>query len=419
MAGSTPTPVRAFTCPQCGAAVHIFAAGLTVTVVCSACATPIDAVDNNYRILATAQSIKAKLLIPMGRIGTLLGKRYQVIGWLLREDVDSGFQWAEYLLFNPYYGFCWLIESAGHWSIATPLRDPITAMQRARPDADWQRFSAGQARTVQMLGELYWRAAVGDTVHMTDYIAPPCMMSREADGREINWSLSTYVNAEMLREAFRVGVPWPAKNRIAAHQPNVAQTQARSMSRLFALFAIILLFTQMVLVSRATNNIVYDAAASVEETIPLELRGSGNVMVTLSQTQLDNAWSDIQVELANTQTGQTRNAAVELSYYHGLDDGEPWAEDERTTTVNFSGVDAGQYALRMDADTSARDKTYHVQVRRNAPVWAPFIIALLILGGAVAVRVQAASYFERWRWYDATDAPGTFLALAERGKGPA
>ena len=70
-----------------------------------------------------------------------------------------------------------------------------------------------------MLGEFYWRVAAGETVATDDYVRPGWMLSREANGEEISWTLAELLDPKEMNRAFGVPPPerdWPPM----PHQPS-------------------------------------------------------------------------------------------------------------------------------------------------------------------------------------------------------
>src|SRR5580704_236885 len=199
--GQTAGQVVSFQCPSCGAAVSIHAVGQTVAVTCPSCLCIIDAIDENYRILNTAQKkTTLKPLLPLGQKGTLFGNTYEVVGFMQRCDETGYYRWHEYLLFNPFQGYRWLVMYQGHWNFYTMVKDrPTVEGQTATYQGkDFDLYLQGAAVVRYVLGEFYWRVKVGDSVRVSDYICPPQILSSEADGSEIVWSLGQYIEPDVV-----------------------------------------------------------------------------------------------------------------------------------------------------------------------------------------------------------------------------
>src|SRR5580692_917671 len=114
---------RALACPNCGGPVVLRGFGYALTVVCQQCFSVLDASTPELKIL---QQIEARYrrtpIIPLGTRGMIAGVRWETIGFQRRRvQEEETYEWSEYLLFNPYRGFRYLIEYQGHWTFVTPL----------------------------------------------------------------------------------------------------------------------------------------------------------------------------------------------------------------------------------------------------------------------------------------------------------
>lgn len=118
----------AFNCPSCGGTVTLRAPGKTLAIACTQCRSVIDAQDPKHKILSEYnKGAHIDPALPLGSRGKLRGEELEVIGYLRRAVNYYGvnYEWAEYLLFNPYKGFRWLVESDGHWTLLkTPTSPP-------------------------------------------------------------------------------------------------------------------------------------------------------------------------------------------------------------------------------------------------------------------------------------------------------
>lgn len=103
------------------------APGVSLIVVCRHCGAALDAKDPKHQLLSRYQArLKYKPLIPLGKRGKIRGEEFEAIGFLRRKVRYSGmeYEWSEYLLYNPYKGLRWLLESNGHWTLLKPLPNP-------------------------------------------------------------------------------------------------------------------------------------------------------------------------------------------------------------------------------------------------------------------------------------------------------
>ncbi len=115
-----------FNCTSCAAPLTIYAPGPTMTVSCASCGSMLDAQDPKHQILSQYKSrVTYEPLIPLGKRGKLRGEDFDAIGFMRRRVRYYGvdYEWSEYLLFNPYKGFRWLLEYNGHWTLYTALTE--------------------------------------------------------------------------------------------------------------------------------------------------------------------------------------------------------------------------------------------------------------------------------------------------------
>ncbi len=115
-----------FDCPACGGALTLRAEGVSESLACQYCGAVLDARDPRHAVLQLyRKKLANKPKIPIGSRGTIRGEQMEVVGWQHRAVQYSGviYGWDEYLLWNPYKGYRWLVESDGHWIYMKTLQD--------------------------------------------------------------------------------------------------------------------------------------------------------------------------------------------------------------------------------------------------------------------------------------------------------
>jgi hypothetical protein len=78
------------------------------------CSSVIDVTNENYRIFKTANERTCPTLLTIGSRGRLAGILWEVIGYMDKTDNTCFYRWEEYLLYNQYQGFRFLIQAKGH-----------------------------------------------------------------------------------------------------------------------------------------------------------------------------------------------------------------------------------------------------------------------------------------------------------------
>ena len=208
MEAVTATPAnlwKSFACTNCGAAVEVVTGAYAVSVSCGNCRAVIDASDEAHGIIAAAEARTANHVLPMGSRGTLNGAQWQVVGFLQRADGEDRWSWSEYLLFNPYRGFRWLVHSEGAFTLVETLQEPLGPARKTIEfeGVSYRQTHRGNARVDDVSGEFYWRVGRGDMATVADYESNGgSTLSFERTPLEVTWSRGEPVNKHTLQAAF-------------------------------------------------------------------------------------------------------------------------------------------------------------------------------------------------------------------------
>jgi hypothetical protein len=413
--------VRSINCPNCGAATAVRTFGHAVNVVCQSCHSILDATNPGVTILQRyTKAVREEPLIPLGTRGKLLDIDCEVVGFQVRQIVVDGvaYRWREYLLFNPYREFRYLTEYAGHWNVVSTLNalphggpTPDTS-SRSYGGQHYRHFQTADATTTFVLGEFPWQIRVGDTTEGNDYVAPPFMLSAEVDAdKEVTWSLGRYVSgAEIWKSLSLPGSP-PEPIGIFANQPSPYQGVTAAMWRNAGLLVILaaLLWIAHLVSARGkqsfAGNFAFDSRTASEATLVtpvFELDGRPTAVEIETTTNLDNQWLFVGYALVNDETGQAFEVGRDVSYYHGVEDGESWTEGSPRDTVDLPGVPPGRYFLRIETegDRAAQPIRYRVRVLRDVSTSLWFLVALGLILVPPILTTRRAFTFERQRWQE-------------------
>ena len=412
MAGGSER-LQAVACPNCGDALPARALGLSVNTACVSCGAVVDTVAQRNQVLFLQERFQGhQPLIALGTRGHHEGRDWEVIGWQVRQDVESKYRWEEYLLFNPRYGYRWLTCADRHWSWVRPAysamhphqqRDPNTFRWQGQP---FKLYHKGQAQTVLVLGEFYWRLRAGYTVKVRDYIAPPQQISIEVDAAEISCSVADYLSPKQVEGIFGLATPLPKPAGVAPHQPRPFPSTRAVLALLFFV-AFALVVTQLMLNARQPHREV--ARSPVVLVYPVPTAGTGSDSVLIGRRFLDNTaaaglhsaysllvpdslaldgrnvryrldetgqnllvpefdlgpfvtdrldnlrvecttsllnnWMSLDLVLFNEKTQQARYFDLNLEYYSGHDSEGPWTEGSRHGEALLASVEAGEWRL--------------------------------------------------------------------------
>lgn len=230
----TQEKTTSFNCPTCGATIQLFTAGeqLAMSIACGSCGSVIAPHHHQFQVVAQyAHQTKVTPRIALGSVGKFFGHSYRVVGFMRRATTIESitYRWHEYLLHEAKQGYRWLTESDNHWNWVTNFRlVPERISLRGRPGVrtkvegqtkKFAHFSDYRAKVDYVVGEFYWQVKVGEEVTLSDFIAPPYMLSYEHNQRDATISLATYVPSEQVQQAFQLKSGMPSTWNVFANQP--------------------------------------------------------------------------------------------------------------------------------------------------------------------------------------------------------
>ena len=360
--------VRAITCPGCGGSVEVRAAGFSVTLVCQYCGSVLDVTNPDVALIEKHNRAAAQLAMPLGSRGSVLGTEFQVVGWMRRSI--EGDRWDEYLLFNPYVGYRWLVEEDGEWSFGTMLLSlPDTS---AFPTvkigaASFRNQDQGYTAVVDaVVGEFYWRVKKGDWVELVNFEGAVATLSRESSGDEVNWTVSKPLRrADVLGfESDQFDPKSPAPAGPAAFMDDAVEPNEEDslwpILKIFAgtaLFLFVIMFVGSLGGTRAQSfqyNVMRDGPSQSTTFGPLTFSGGRQkVKIETVSTEFDNAWIDLDISLVNRKTQETIEAASVVEKYSGTDSDGPWSEGSNYNDTQLASVPAGTYDLVIEAQAKS------------------------------------------------------------------
>lgn len=344
--------VRPLSCPNCGGIVNVRAQGLTVSVLCEHCGSTLDATRPDLQVIARANEALKTPQIPLGTRGTLIGRVWEVVGYM--ERTDEEIVWAEYLLFNPYEGYAFLVDDGRRFSLGIMLdRLPQSSWGAALLDGKgYSRF--GQTYPVHVtfvVGEFYWRVAVGETVDETDFVRPGTMLSCEVYQTERTWTRLDLLDWGVAETAFGI----PARRREYSHPaPHEPSPYKRQLGEAM-IIGIVALFTLMVIstfaggeqqIGQTTTDAVLDGPEKTVVIRGLDLPSArSRVVVDADAGAIDNAWVDLDYSLTDEKTQDSVDTYGLAEHYSGSDSDGSWTEGDPRPEVSLSSIPGGKYDL--------------------------------------------------------------------------
>jgi len=428
---------KALYCPNCGGPVERRGFAHTLTVVCPQCLSVLDATTPLLSILQKVEEAQRRTpKIPLGQRGVWNTVPWEAIGFQTRAVEDDGetFEWEEYLLFNPYKGFRYLVTYNGHWNFVTPMESlPERMSLGVNPAVRFEgrvfkHFSGADATTSFVLGEFPWRVKVGESVLADDFINPPIVLSSETTENECTWSRGEYTSGDAVWKAFNLEGSAPPAQGVYLNQPSPYHGSIGGIWKMWMLMlgALIVL---AILFAAGSGGVDLDKRFSFVPGLGndssvlsevFELKGRTSALEMEIKTNLKNNWAYFNCALINQDTGDAYNFGREVSYYNGSDSDGAWSEGGPSTSVTIPSVPAGHYRLliepEMDTGNSSLPAAARARQSSNAniyntvdcevilhhgvpvAVWYWFA-AILLLIPPIIYSIRARS-FEVRRWAD-------------------
>jgi hypothetical protein len=412
----------ALNCVACGAALQLRAPGLTMAAVCPACGALVDTSHPQVQMVdIAARRLKpVPTVIPIGRRGTLLGTEYECIGMMQRRD-GAGDSWQEYLLFNPFAGFRWLVTYEGHWTfVEVLLEEPRQdGAERVHDGRSYRLASRGFSQVTYVVGEFYWQVRLRERTEVEEYVAPPRVLASEKypDLAETTWSAGTYLEAGAVAAAFGLGDSIRPPAGVTLGQPNPHAAEGATLRWLAPLVLAAYVAVALVsAVSRAREPVgewhfTPGQAGTNGTLVTDEFRIGGSHAQSLEielSSAVHNGWLEAGIDLVDLDTQATREAAVENDFYEGNDDGH-WEEGSRQRSVVLSAVPPGRYRLVVEPKAEPNDPNlaFDVRLTRDVMLWSNFWLGFVGLAAYPAYRWLREHAFERERWAASDFSPFT------------
>ena len=415
---------RRLGCPNCGGSLDLKAPDRTERVGCPYCGSLLDCDKGELRLLHALDKPAFKLDLPIGTRGKFGDAERTVIGALKRSVTFDGedFFWYEYLLYHPRDGFEWLVCSDGHWSRVKGVEPG--GIEFVRNSAVYQgkqfkKFAQATAAVRGVVGECYWKVAVGEQVDTTDYINPPlilsCEKTRTGKTDEVNWSFGTYLTPVEVEKAFDLKEPLPAPKGVGANQPfpwvGVYKLAALFLGLLLAVGLVLACLLPTRKVHEQTFQLQSNAVATPEGAGPapgktqvfftdhFELNGHKNVRITVSYPNL-HGWMAVECDLVQQATGEVQPVVIGMGKESGTDGDGAWSEGETVKSESVSAQPAGQYSLRLEVEREHPETggLMSVKVEQGTATGVNWLLALV---GIALIPVGVAIYhavFTSKRW---------------------
>ncbi|MEY4701579.1 MAG: hypothetical protein RL326_1766 [Pseudomonadota bacterium] len=427
--------LKTFPCPSCGSVISVRAYGISISFVCESCGGIIEAGERGGARLAHAAKKGfdgSGLVFPLGSRGTLDDIEWEVIGCMRRKDVDWKFYWDEYLLFNPYEGFRFLINSSGHFALATMQASlPDLRGSASAPIVDgvgFKLYHRGVSEVVEVTGEFYWRVRIGERAGYADHIAPPLCFTLEvpnydkdeiAPQLERNYSLVSYIERGEVCKAFGISSSslLQCQSGVFPFQPNHYKRNAPLLWLWFGVASVILFFLQLSLASTCAS---YGLLSLTRDIAPTERDQEitlGEVTLTKplqniqihSRAPVSNSWVEVEYELESLTGDESAWISQPIEYYFGRDSDGAWSEGGQSTTSVGGPLSAKTYKVLATVDAQSllagNPIPLSVSIRADVPIYGNFAICIFLLLIPPMLVSLLSGKFERDRWAESDFSP--------------
>ncbi|MEM7184459.1 MAG: DUF4178 domain-containing protein [Spirochaetota bacterium] len=248
---------EALRCSNCGSPIERLDDQIK-TIVCPACHSALQVEENVTHLLGlTKPELATVFQIPLGREGSLLNKKWTVIGRVRKDWLGSetGYD-LEYLVYNAKRGYMWLVESEGEFILEKPtdtvplkslFKDRAVGSSKKIGNQIYHVVDSGKMKTTYMDGSLPWVEKIGDisqyvdaenNVHTyTEEHRLEALKGQQYKTTEIEFFRGIKVSVEEIKKAFGAE---PRQQKFKPSHPH--RKSSHSSSSGISLFVLIILF---------------------------------------------------------------------------------------------------------------------------------------------------------------------------------
>ena len=407
-------------CLSCGGPITLHGYGQIEQVSCPYCGSTLSPDQSgSLEILQRAQRQRRPSVLQLHQRGKVGDEEYEIIGIAWRQVTADGiaYPWQEFMLFNPYLGYRWLIYSMtdGSWMFGEALDGAPEKVGLAHKGLRFKKdrfkhFSTGRAEVIYVEGEFPWQIEVGDIAIAEDYIKPPFGLSVEHStsegGSEVNFTQMRHIDAKEVWASFGASKEPPAQSGVGLLTPN--PNKARSgwfWKAWLALMAVWVVATVIYVGARENHAVVAERAIPITDSVVksvelLEEGKKGTVEFEFYAPGLSNAWAYADVLLVKEGSEDAYNFGVEVDEWHGSD----YNEGSNPRSVVLGDVEGGKYTLQVtpqvDPNHLASNPTanYDISLRQDVPLFRYVFFAFFVILIFPLFNTILGGIYESRRW---------------------
>lgn len=358
---------------------------------------------------------KGIAMLQVGLKGTLRGTSYTVIAVAERFEVNTSYYWFEYTLMqDDNHETVFLSSYEGHWNLLKPLAAGALAASTNQANLTWEsktykRFSHYRAQYHYASGELHWFSNLRKSMVCAEFICPPYLLAVEVNhSSETDIFAGEYIQPKEISKAFLFGDSLPKPIGIAPAQPSKIKIKSNRFLTGTLIFCVLVLIIQTLYVRQRKEIAVFSDRTYMDTSNmnkpvvspSFKLEGSTSNMEVELNTDLNNNWCEVEVNLVNEQTGKETAFVVAAEHYSGVSEGESWSEGSRTQKEFVCGVQPGSYHFVTTFNKSPNTPPISIGliVWWDVPTWWNAVLVALIMFVTAMVIRFAESIFEAQRW---------------------
>jgi len=407
-----------FRCETCGTECTVKNAPYSASYACHECSSWYRLDRTGAHKIAKGKKPVVPSVFNAGDRGTIKGAEWEVIGYTQKQEMNAdAAKWREYTLFNRTEGYAFLSEYDNNWIFLRESTDaPMVENENIRSflfgGREYLLYSSYGSKVIHAWGAFPANIFDDTNAQNLEYISPPYMWAREADGTEgVCWFKGEYVSRRELANGFQ-NKELPISLSMGVLQPG--HPGATKLTAAILIGFILILLVHFLAGMGRQNRIVSDgqytfadSANKITVTTPhFELdRWRSNLRFDI-KADVSNSWMEMDATLINMVTGKQYSLEKGVEYYFGYEGGESWSEGGTSEVAYLNRIPSGNYYLELTALRAPGDigrpsyagitVTYDVASNRN--LWIALIF--FSLWPIWAVARGATSEHRRWSGSD-------------------
>ncbi|MFC5408568.1 DUF4178 domain-containing protein [Larkinella bovis] len=417
-----PTPDPSFDCPHCQAPIPGYNLAESSYFACARCQTYFHYGDTGPMEIITAfPPLPTPPALTLGQEGYLDGEWIRIIGILRKREIQYEDSWLEYVLMTKQSEPLMLSEFRGHWMIIRPA-EAVYKEEKSQTvregDREYALYNQYNCLILNAVGEFSWNILDDAKLTISEFIAPPHLVSRETGESQTEWYKATYKTPKEITAAF--GLPetaLPQPLGVGALQPSPAGLKRKTVGWFATRLALAVVVVQVLFFILKPPKTVFanpyfwdpDSTRQTRSepivSASFTLDNPGAVAIEL-KVSVDNNWFELPVSLVNEQSGQTFDFTRIVEYYHGYEGGENWSEGAQDDKAILSRIPAGNYHLNFYPSSEGKNRvSFQVKVIQNPILYSNFFVLLLLIAIYPIILYIQDKSFEHKRWAESDFGP--------------